>query len=46
MDMPSMIMGAAIASVAWVACWPWTKLRKLQALEAERTGPDTAGSPQ
>ncbi len=27
MDIPSMIMGAAIASVAWTALVPWSRLR-------------------
>jgi hypothetical protein len=34
MDISSMIMGASIASVAWVGCYPWAKLRKLRAMEA------------
>jgi hypothetical protein len=36
MDTASMIMGAAIASVAWIGFYPWAKLRRLRELEAER----------
>ncbi|MDF2920671.1 MAG: tRNA-dihydrouridine synthase [Microbacterium sp.] len=31
-----MIMGASIASVAWIAFVPWSKLRRLKELDAER----------
>ena len=34
MDTASMIMGASIASVAWVGFYPWAKLRRLRELEA------------
>jgi hypothetical protein len=34
MDTASMIMGASIASVAWVGFYPWTKLKRLRELEA------------
>lgn len=36
-----MIMGAAIASVAWIGFWPWAKLKKLKKLKAyeEQQGP-------
>jgi hypothetical protein len=34
MDTSSMIMGAAIASVAWVGFYPWSKLKRLRELEA------------
>jgi hypothetical protein len=34
MDTASMIMGASITSVAWVAFYPWTKLKRLRELEA------------
>lgn len=40
-----MLMGASIASVAWIAFYPWTKLKRLQQLEAGTdagTGPDEA----
>lgn len=36
-----MIMGGSIASVAWIACYPWAKLKRLQQLEAAAaTGPE------
>ncbi len=41
MDVTSMIMGAAIASVAWIAIYPWGKLKRLRELE-ERGGDDRA----
>lgn len=28
-----MIMGAAIASVGWIAFYPWAKLKRLKKLE-------------
>ncbi|WP_454728489.1 hypothetical protein [Cellulosimicrobium protaetiae] len=31
MDVPSMIMGAAIASVAWIVFVPWTRMKELRA---------------
>jgi hypothetical protein len=34
MDTASMIMGASIASVAWVGFYPWAKLKRLRELEA------------
>jgi hypothetical protein len=30
MDLPSMIMGAAIASVAWIVFVPWSRLKELR----------------
>lgn len=33
MDIASMIMGGSIASVAWIAFYPWAKLRRLKELE-------------
>ena len=36
MDTSSMIMGAAIASVAWIGFYPWAKLKKLKAFEEEQ----------
>jgi hypothetical protein len=44
MDMSSMIMGAAIASVAWICFVPWTKLKDLRAQEEQqgRTDPPEA----
>lgn len=44
MDIASMIMGASIASIAWIAFYPWTKLRQLREREAQAvndTDPDT-----
>ncbi|MFC3296800.1 hypothetical protein [Clavibacter michiganensis] len=34
MDIPSMIMGAAIASVAWIGFSPFAELKRLRAREA------------
>ncbi len=34
MDISSMIMGGAIASIVWIAVIPWTKLTRLKELEA------------
>ncbi|WP_264629851.1 hypothetical protein [Microbacterium hydrothermale] len=34
MDIASMIMGASIASIAWIGFWPWAKLRRLRELDA------------
>ncbi|WP_311258601.1 hypothetical protein [Microbacterium sp. WCS2018Hpa-9] len=34
MDIASMIMGASIVSIAWIAFWPWTQLKRLRELEA------------
>ncbi len=36
MDTVSLIMGASIASIAWIAFVPWTKLARLRELDAER----------
>jgi hypothetical protein len=36
MDTSSMIMGAAIASVAWIGFWPRAELARLKALEARQ----------
>jgi len=41
MDIASMIMGASIASVAWIAFYPWTKLKRLAELEAAAPPPAT-----
>ena len=35
MDIASMIMGGSIASIAWIAFYPWAKLKRLQQLEAD-----------
>jgi hypothetical protein len=29
-----MLMGASIASIAWVGFYPWEKLKRLRAMEA------------
>lgn len=34
MDVASIIMGMAIASIAWICFVPWTKLRELREAEA------------
>ncbi|WP_281167424.1 hypothetical protein [Microbacterium gubbeenense] len=33
MDTASMIMGASIASIVWLAVYPWGKLERLKQLE-------------
>ena len=38
MDVASMIMGASIASVAWVGLYPWAKLKRLKELEDGEKG--------
>jgi hypothetical protein len=45
MDIPSMIMGAAIASIAWIAFWPWAELKRLRALAAAQETDAGPGSP-
>ncbi|MDF2806019.1 MAG: hypothetical protein K0S43_965, partial [Cellulosimicrobium sp.] len=38
MDVPSMIMGGAIASVVWIVLVPWSRLKELRVRDqAERT---------
>jgi hypothetical protein len=38
MDVPSMIMGGAIASVVWIVLVPWSRLKDLRVRDqAERT---------
>ena len=39
-----MIMGASIASVAWVVFYPWGKLRRLRELEAAHEGGEPSSS--
>ncbi|WP_256221027.1 MULTISPECIES: hypothetical protein [Microbacterium] len=41
MDIASMIMGGSIASIMWIAFYPWAKLRRLRELESQVDG--TAG---
>jgi hypothetical protein len=38
MDIASMIVGASIASVAWIAFYPWSKLKRLRELEQRPDG--------
>ena len=38
MDISSMIMGAAIASVMWIGFVPWARLKRLPELEAQAAG--------
>lgn len=38
MDVVSMIMGASIASVAWIAFFPRAKLKRLKGLEDGEKG--------
>lgn len=38
MDVASMIMGASIASIAWIAFSPWVKLKRLKELEDAEKG--------
>ena len=38
MDIASMIMGGSIASIMWIAFYPWAKLRRLRDLESEADG--------
>jgi hypothetical protein len=40
MDIASMIMGGAIASVGWIALTPWTKLKRLKELDERNRGAD------
>ncbi|WP_183418666.1 hypothetical protein [Microbacterium proteolyticum] len=40
MDISSMIMGASIASIAWIAFYPWAQLRRLRAIDARNAAPD------
>lgn len=42
MDIASMIMGASIASIAWIALTPWAKLKRLKQLEAGDDGSQTS----
>lgn len=37
MDVSSMIMGASIASVAWIAFSPWAQMRRLREIRAQNT---------
>jgi len=39
-----MIMGASIASMAWIGFYPWAKLRRLRELEAQTGAPGTASA--
>lgn len=35
MDVSSMIMGGAIASIAWIAFYPWAQMRRLREIDAQ-----------
>jgi hypothetical protein len=39
MDVASMIMGASIASIAWIAIVPWSKLKRLRELDQHANDP-------
>lgn len=42
-----MIMGASIVSVAWIAFWPWSQLKRLRELETgAAAGPDSDSTPR
>jgi len=45
MDISSMIMGAAIASIAWIAFWPSAELKRLRAMEAATRASEDPGTP-
>jgi hypothetical protein len=45
MDIASMIMGASIASIAWIAFYPWAKMKRLREIDAARGAADPE-SPQ
>jgi hypothetical protein len=36
MDIASMIMGASIASIAWIAFYPFAQMRRLKEIEAQQ----------
>ena len=40
-----MIMGASIASIAWIGFYPWSKLKRLRELEEAAQGGPTAVTP-
>lgn len=42
MDIASIIMGASIASIAWIAFYPWSKMKRLRELD-EKAGGDERG---
>jgi len=42
MDIASLILGASIASIAWITIYPWGKLKRLSEFEAiEQAGEPT-----
>ncbi|WP_181028508.1 hypothetical protein [Pseudoclavibacter sp. RFBA6] len=45
MDISSMIMGAAIASVMWIGFVPWARLKRLRELEAQAATRDAGEGP-
>lgn len=40
-----MIMGAVIASIAWIAFWPSAELKRLRAMEGAATADEDPGTP-
>ncbi|WP_194763326.1 hypothetical protein [Microbacterium sp. UFMG61] len=44
MDIASMIMGASIVSIAWIAFWPWSQLKRLREIEG-RASPSPDSDP-
>lgn len=38
MDVASMIMGASTVSIAWIAFFPWAKLKRLKELDDGEKG--------
>ncbi|MEV8249640.1 hypothetical protein AB0O87_01785 [Microbacterium sp. NPDC076768] len=43
MDIASMIVGASIVSIGWIAFWPWTQLKRLREFEeGAAAGPESA----
>ncbi|WP_167516601.1 hypothetical protein [Pseudoclavibacter terrae] len=45
MDISSMIMGAAIASVMWIGFVPWARLKRLRELETQAAARDAGEGP-
>jgi hypothetical protein len=45
MDIAAMIMGASIASVAWIAFYPWSAVKRLRELEGSQNRDTKPGPP-
>ncbi|WP_271985819.1 hypothetical protein [Pseudoclavibacter terrae] len=45
MDISSMIMGAAIASVMWIGFVPWARLKRLREHETQAVARDAGEGP-